>query len=128
MALHCPCHHKSICYQVMANTPTKEHGLAPANQIENTPTRKIIISDPTLFVPPTMGSYTTASNPTTNNIMAATNTKSPEERCKKWSPTCSLCTQSTPHPEPVDSDWLEEDWGGNKEREKRGKVKESRRQ
>ena len=86
--------------------PTKENAPAPAKQVENTPARKIIISCPTPSVLSTIGSYTTASNPAANNIMAAPNMKSPEERCKRWSPMCLFCTQSAPHPEPVNSDWL----------------------
>ena len=33
--------------------------------------------------------------------------------------TCPFCTQSALHPSPVDSDWSEEDWDANIEREKR---------
>ena len=129
MALHCPCHPKSICYQVMVNTPTKQNGSVPAKQMENTPARKIIISYHTLLpsVPSTMGSSTTASNPATNNIMAALNMKSPVERCKRWRPTCPFCTHFTPHPVPVDSDWSEEDWDSNKEREERREKQRKRR-
>ena len=60
--------------------------------------------------------------PTTASIMVTTSTPSPAKMCKRWGLPCPFCAQSTQHPSPVDSDWSEEDWDG--EREEEGETKE----
>ena len=73
---------------------------------------KLISSQPIL---PATGTNT----PTMASNTAATSMSSSKEPCKRWGLPYLLCAQSTPHPSPVDSDWSEEDWDRNIEREKR---------
>ena len=65
----------------------------------------------------------TTNTPTMASIMATADMPSPAKTCKRWGLPCPFCAQSAPHPSPVDSDWSEEDWDRNIEREKR-KVKQ----
>ena len=61
------------------------------------------------------------NNPAMANIMVSTSTPSPAKMCKRWGLPCPFCAQSTQHPSPVDSNWSEEDWDGQieKDREKK---------
>ena len=63
-------------------------------------------------------------NPTMASIMATTSTPSPAKMCKRWGLLCPFSAQSTPHPSPIDSDWSEEGWDREIEKQKRNKEKE----
>ena len=43
--------------------------------------------------------------------------------CKRWGLPCPFCTQSGPHPSPVESDWSDEDWNREKQRAKEEEKK-----
>ena len=60
------------------------------------------------------------------SAMVAATAQSTDKDCKRWGPPCPFCVQSAPHPSPVDSDWSEEDWDGDIEREKKNKERERR--
>ena len=55
----------------------------------------------------------------TASAMVATTAPSSDKEYKRWGPPCPFCAQSAQHPLPVDSDWSEEEWNGDIEREKR---------
>ena len=38
--------------------------------------------------------------------------------CKRWGLPCPFCAQSAPDPSPVESDWYDKDWNGEKQRAK----------
>ena len=98
-------------------------------KFKNPPARVITTSHPTPSVmannsattsnSTTSSNSTTASNSAMASIKAAINTLSSGKKCNIWEPQCPFCTQSAPHPSPVDSDWSEEDWDGEIEKEKR---------
>ena len=73
---------------------------------ESAPARKIAIFHP---LPLVQKGSAIASNPGATSTTAVPNMQSPGKRCKA---SCPICAQSTSHPSPVDSDWLEEDWDG----------------
>ena len=51
--------------------------------------------------------------------MVTADTPSPAKMCKRWGLLCPFCAQTAQHPSLGDSYWLEEDWDGNIDREKR---------
>ena len=60
----------------------------------------------------------TATSTMASTTVAAT-AQSSNRACKRWGLPCPFCAQSAPHPSLVDSDWLEDDWDGDIEGEKR---------
>ena len=86
------------------------------SQFKNPPAREITTSLP---VPSVMVTSTTTSDSIMASITVSTNTPSPGTKCKRWRPPCLFCAKSASHPSPVDSDWSEEDWDGEIEKEKR---------
>ena len=74
---------------------------------------------------PTTAVTTTTATPTTmsNSIMATKITPSPAKTSKRWGLPCLSSAQSTPHASPVDSDWSEEDWGGEIEEKRKEKQR-----
>ena len=80
------------------------------SKLKNPPGREITTSCP---MPPAI------CNPSTASIMVTLSTPSAAKMCKGWGLPCLCCAQSTQHPSSVDSDWSEEDWGKEIEKEKR---------
>ena len=80
MALHCPCHCKSVFTWSWSIPPTKENGPVPTKQMENTPARKIIASHPTLSIPSTMGSSSPQLVIPTQTILWQPWTQSPQKK------------------------------------------------
>ena len=64
----------------------------------------------------------TATSTMPSTMIAAT-APSSNRKCKRWGLPCPFCIQSALHHSPVDSDWSEEDWDGDIEREKKNKVR-----
>ena len=81
------------------------------SQTENTQ-RKTTIPHPVSLI---TENHAATSNPATANIMAT-----PKSREGRWGPYCQYRAQSTSHPE---QNWSEEDWDGEKARQKKCKKK-----
>ena len=69
---------------------------------------------------------TTTMTRVANHRIAITNPmmSSTCKACKRWGLPCPLCAQSAPHPLPMESDWSNEDWNGDK----KGNGKEKKRE
>ena len=74
----------------------------------------------------TPAAETTTSSTASTMIAASVTAPSSDKACKRWGPPCPFCAQSVLHSSPVDSDWSEEDWDGDIEREKKNKERKRR--
>ena len=87
------------------------------------PARKITTScsTPSIMKNSAMTSNSaTISNSNMFSVKMATNMQSPGNKCKTWGPPCLFCVQSILHPSQLDSDWSEEEWEQEIEKEKSG--------
>ena len=112
-----------IYHQIVAITPNNDDSLIQTTQkmiksdplqTENTPV-KTTIPHPVSLIPE---NYAAASGPATANIVAT-----PKCQEEKWGPCCQYCAQSTSHP---GQNWSEEDWDGEKAKQKEMQIKEEK--
>ena len=71
---------------------------------------------------------TTASFENARAADATTMLASTCRTCKRWGLPCPFCVQSTPQLSPIKSDWSDENWDGDKQREQQAKKREQQNQ